>query len=150
MKNSYTSELQKLYDDTRVCPLLQEVCEYYASRQDYEDGSYIEEIEPREIVEPVYMLLLLQRRESIIDELSYVMKHYPHLYKGVCALHEEILINMDIRPLEEECSVRLSNAIEGKYSPTQIIQKIEELADNYEEMSEALDPFYSWLHRSLR
>ena len=147
MNNSYTSELQKLYDDTHVSPLLQEVCEYYASKQDYEDGSYIEEIEPREIVEPVYMLFLLQRRETVIDELRYIMKHYPNLYKAVAALHEKILINMDIRPLEAESSDRLSKAIDEKYSATQITQKIEELADNYEEMSEALDPFYSWLHR---
>ncbi len=150
MKESYTNELQKLYDDTHVSPLLQEVCEYYASNEDYEDGSYIEEIEPREIVEPVYMLFLLQRRETILDELGYIRKHYPNLYTTVASLYENILIHMDVRPLEEENSQRLSTALEEKYSPSQILSKIEELADSYEEMSEALDSFYAWLHRTQR
>ncbi len=147
MKESYTNELQKLYDDNHVCPLLQEVCEYYASKQDYEDGSYKEEIEPREIVEPVYMLFLLQRRESILDELNYISRRYPELFSAVSGLYNNILVHMDIRPLEEENSKRLSNAIDAKYSADQITGKIEELSDIYEEMSEALDPFYSWLHR---
>jgi hypothetical protein len=146
MKESYTNELQKLYDDERVSPFIQEICEYYASSRDYEDGSYIEEIEPQEIVEPVYILFFLQRRETLLDELSYVKKKYPALFEAVTDLYEEILINMDLRALESKSSKRLVKAMDGKIASAQIFDKIEELADRYDELSEALDPFYSWLH----
>ena len=147
MKETTTNELQKLYNDTRINPILVEICEYYASKQDYEDGSYSEEIEPPEIVEPVYTLFLLQRRETILDELRLISRRYPSIFAAISLLYEEILIHMDIRPLEEEKSKILSDAIGGKYTPQQLLQKIEELTDNYEELSEALDKFYSWLHR---
>jgi tetrahydromethanopterin S-methyltransferase subunit B len=53
---------------------------------------------------------------------------------------------MDVRPLEKENASRLSLAISEKASGEQIVGKIEELADRYDDLSEALDPFYSWLH----
>ncbi len=150
MKESYTNELHKLYDDTRVSPFIQEICEYYASKQDYEDGSYIDEIESPEIVEPVYTLFLLQRRETLLDELNGVMKHYPNIFSAVSKLYENILIHMDVRPLEAENAERLSQAMEEKVSADLILGKIEELADRYDDLSEALDPFYSWLHSYRR
>jgi hypothetical protein len=146
MKESINNELHKLYDDTRISPFIQEVCEYYATRQDYEDGSYIDEIEPREIVEPVYTLFILQRRETLLDELGSISKRYPNLFTAIADLYNEILIHMDVRPLEKENASRLSLAISEKASGEQIVGKIEELADRYDDLSEALDPFYSWLH----
>ncbi len=146
MKESINNELHKLYDDTRISPFIQEICEYYATRQDYEDGSYIEEIEPEEIVESVYMLFLLQRRETILDELKSISKRYPNLFTSISCLYNNILIHMDVRPLEKENAIRLSEAIDHKASPEQLVSKIEELTDRYDDLSEALDPFYSWLH----
>ncbi|SDB54944.1 hypothetical protein [Butyrivibrio sp. INlla16] len=146
MNESYTFELQKLYDDPHVSPFIQEVCEYYASKADYGDGSDREEIEPSEIVEPVYTLFLLQRRETLLDELSYIHKKYPHLFASVEQLYEDILIHMDIRPLESETAARLSLALDEKVSAGAITEKIENLCDSYEDIGEALDPFYGWLH----
>ncbi|WP_408069756.1 hypothetical protein [Butyrivibrio sp. JL13D10] len=146
MKESFTLELQKLYDDTHVSPLVQEVCEYYASGIDYEDGSYMEEIEPREIFEPVYTLFLLQRRESILDELSYVRKKYPHLFTCVEQLYEDILIHMDVSSLEKENVQKLISALNDKPDSDEIFNKIESLCSRYENISDALDAFCSWIH----
>ena len=146
MSDIKIDELQKLYDNPKVGTLVQEICEYYATRQDYEDGSYIEEIEPEEIVESVYMLFLLQRRETMLDELQSISKRYPNLFTAISGLYNTILIHMDVRPLEKENATRLSLAISEKASPEQIVNKIEELTDRYDDLSEALDPFYSWLH----
>ena len=146
MKEQCTVELQKIYDDPHISPLLQEVCEYYASHNDYENGTYQEEIEPREIVEPVYMLFLLQRRESVLDELQYISRHYPNLFSEVSELYNLILVNMVIRPLEEDTAGRLSHALDDRLSPEQLLNKIEELTDRYDDLSEALDRFYSFIH----
>ena len=146
MNESFTLELQKLYDDSHVSPFIQEVCEYYASKADYGDGSGSADIEPPTIVEPVYTLFILQRREILLDELSFVRKKYPHLFSSVEQLYEDILIHMDIRPLESETAERLSKALEEKVSASQITEKIEDLCSQYEDLCEALDPFYVWLH----
>ncbi|WP_029323670.1 hypothetical protein [Butyrivibrio sp. AE3004] len=146
MKESFTTELQKLYDDSHVSPFIQELCEYYASGYGYEDGSYQDEIEPREIVEPVYTLFLLQRRETMLDELSYIRKKYPHLFSSIEQLYEDILINMDVRILESKCESRLVKALENKVTSEEIYQKVENLCLSYDDLCEALDPFYSWLH----
>ena len=55
MNDKKIDELQKLYDNSKVGALVQEICEYYATRDDYEDNSYQEEIEPHEVVESVYL-----------------------------------------------------------------------------------------------
>ena len=148
MKDYYTTELKKLYDDNHVCLLLQEVCEYYSSLEDYEDGSYEDEIEPRKIVEPVYTLFILQRRETMLDEMAYIGKHYPSLFSAISKLYNNILIHMDVCTLEKETAESLSLALDEKFKASQLTEKIEELADNYDELSEALDQFYGWIHRT--
>ncbi|WP_155834000.1 hypothetical protein [Butyrivibrio sp. VCD2006] len=147
MNESFTIELQKLYDDSHVSPFIQEICEYYASKSDYDDGEGMDDIEPSEIVEPIYTLFLLQRRETLLDELSFVRKKYPHLFTCVEQLYEDILIHMDIRPLEAENAKRLSKALDEKVSADQITEKIEDLCSRTEDLCEALDPFYEWIHR---
>jgi hypothetical protein len=147
MNDSYTNELKKLYDDAKVCSLLQEVCEYYATRSGYEDNSLEDEIEPREIVEPVYMLFLLQQREQILDELNYICKRYPNLFSAIKPLYDDILVHMDVRPLESENAHRLSVAMDGKVASAQIYDEIERICSRCENLSEAVDEFYGWLHR---
>ena len=56
MSEKIFDELQKLYDNSKVGALVQEICEYYATRAGYEDSSYEDEIEPTEIVESAYIL----------------------------------------------------------------------------------------------
>ena len=146
MKESLTLELQKLYDDSHVSPLVQEVCEYYASGLDYEDGSYMEEIEPREIFEPVYILFLLQRRESYLDEFSYIRKKYPHLFTSVEQLYEDILIHMDVNALEKTNADKLSSALDNKITSEEIFDKINSLCMQKDDISDALDGFCSWIH----
>lgn len=146
MNDSYINELKKIYDDKKVSPFIQEVCEYFATRQEYNDESYTQEIEPKEIVEPVYTLFMLQRRELILDELSYVRKRYPNLFSYVEPLYENILVHMDMRSLEEENALRLSMAIDNKVSSSDISAKVENLTDSCEDLTEALDKFYSYLH----
>ena len=146
MNESFTLELQKLYDDSHVSPFIQEVCEYYASKADYGEDEGRDDIEPSKIVEPVYTLFLLQRREILLDELIYIRKKYPHLFLAVEQLYEDILIHMDIRPLEAENAERLSHALDEKASATDITEKIEALCSIHEDLLEALDPFYDWLH----
>ncbi|WP_155829699.1 hypothetical protein [Butyrivibrio sp. AC2005] len=146
MKESFTLELQKLYDDSHVSPLVQEVCEYYASGLDYEDGSYMEEIEPREIFEPVYTLFLLQNREGSLYELSYIHKKYPHLFTSVEQLYEDILIHMDVNALETENAKKLSEALNSKTTSEEIFTKINSLCAQNDDISDALDAFCSWIH----
>ncbi len=146
MNDSYINDLKKLYDDKKVSQFIQEVCEYYATKHEYEDGSYTEEIEPREIVEPVYTLFILQRRELILDELSYVRKRYPNLFAYVEPLYQNILIHMDMRSLESENANRLHIAMNEKVSSAEIFDKVEALTGTYDDLSEALDKFYGWLH----
>ena len=148
MNTDCINELKKLYDDPRVSPILQEVCEYYASASDYEEGSYEEEIEPRGIVEPVYLLFLLQRRESMLDELSYIRKRYPALFAVVSPLYDTILTHMDVASLERETAEKLCSATGGGHTASKLISKAEELSEYYDDISEALDPFYSYLHSS--
>ena len=147
MKESFTLELQKLYDDSHVSPLVQEVCEYYASGLDYEDGSYMEEIEPRQILEPVYTLFLLQRRESILDEFTYIRKKYPHLFGCAEQLYEDILIHMDVNALEKENAKKLSDALSGKVTPDEISLKIDSVCGLNEDIFDAFDAFCSWIHK---
>ncbi|MBQ2610417.1 MAG: hypothetical protein II586_08680, partial [Butyrivibrio sp.] len=105
MNDKKIDELQKLYDNSKVGALVQEICEYYATRDDYEDNSYQEEIEPHEVVESVYILFCLQSREQILDEFSLIQKKYPSLYTCVIALYNNLLVNMDYRRLET-CSAQ--------------------------------------------
>ena len=93
MNDKKIDELQKLYDNSKVGALVQEICEYYATRDDYEDNSYQEEIEPHEVVESVYILFCLQSREQILDEFSLIQKKYPSLYTCVSALYNILLVN---------------------------------------------------------
>ena len=51
MSENKFDELQKLYDNSRIGSLVQEICEYFATKDGYEDNSYQDEIEPPEIVE---------------------------------------------------------------------------------------------------
>ena len=146
MNDSYLNDLKKIYDDNKTSPFIQEVCEYFATKQEYEDGSYTEEIEPAQIVEPVYTLFMLQRRENILDELAYIRKKYPDLFSYVNPLYENILIHMDTQSLEDENAKKLCAALENKISSEDIKSKIENLTDTYEDLSEALDKFYSYLH----
>lgn len=148
MKDYYTLELQKLYDDSHVSPLVQEICEYYASVLDYEDGSYMEEFEPRDILEPVYLLFLLQRREQILDEFSYVHKKYPHLFTCVEQLYEDILIHMDVNALENNAADRLVAALNNKITSEDVFNKLESLCERHDDISEAIDEFCAWIHNS--
>ena len=43
MSEKIFDELQKLYDNSKVGALVQEICEYYATRVGYEDDSYEDE-----------------------------------------------------------------------------------------------------------
>ena len=65
MSEKKIDELQKLYDNPRIGAFVQEICEYYATSDSYEDNSYQEEIEPRDLTEAVYTLFCLQCRERV-------------------------------------------------------------------------------------
>ena len=75
MDEKIFDELQKLYDNQRLGELVQEICEYYATKESYENNSYEDEIEPSEIVESAYILFCLQSREQILDEEKRGMAH---------------------------------------------------------------------------
>ncbi len=149
MSEKKFDELQKLYDNARIGSLVQEICEYYATKDGYEDNSYQDEIEPPEMVESVYILFCLQSREQILDELSIVQKKYPDLYQSLSGMHTTLLVNMDYRALEKDCSEKISSyAIET--SPEQILSQAEICTRSSADLSEAVDKFYTWLHSRRR
>ncbi|MCR5669525.1 MAG: hypothetical protein K6G10_00825 [Butyrivibrio sp.] len=149
MDDKIISELQKLYDNNKVGALVQEICEYYATREDYEDNSYEDEIEPPEIVESAYILFCLQSRERILDEFALVRKRYPSLYESIRHLDETILINMDYRSLESSAASVISGLVEGS-SSSDIIAQAEICSRSSNSLSEALDKFYKYLHAKKR
>lgn len=145
MSEKKFEELQKLYDNTKVGSLVQEICEYYATKDSYEDNSYQDEIEPPEIVESVYLLFCLQSREQILDELSIVQKKYPDLYQSISGMHNTLLVNMDYRAIENECGNKISSYARNA-SVDQVLSQAEICSRSSENLSEALDKFYTWLH----
>ncbi len=145
MSEKKFDELQKLYDNTRIGSLVQEICEYYATKDGYEDNSYQDEIEPPEMVESVYILFCLQSREQILDELSIVQKKYPDLYQSLSGMHNTLLVNMDYRALEKECSEKISSYAKNT-SSEQILGQAEICTRSSADLSEAVDKFYTWLH----
>lgn len=149
MEEKIISELQKLYSNDKVGALVQEICEYYASRGDYESGSYEDEIEPPEIVEPIYILFCLQSRERILDEFQIVRKRYPALYSCVSALCDRLLVNMDYAALEKECAGVVASYA-GNISSADVLSSVEMCCRSSENLSAALDKFYGYLHSQRR
>ncbi|MBO4457929.1 MAG: hypothetical protein J5802_09430 [Butyrivibrio sp.] len=147
MSDKKIDELQKLYDNSKVGALVQEICEYYATRDDYEDNSYQEEIEPHEVVESVYTLFCLQSREQILDEFSLIQKKYPSLYACVSALHNNLLVNMDCRSLEISSAQKIADHAKAT-SSDEVIARAESFTRSGNSLAEAMDNFYSWLHHS--
>ena len=145
MNEKIFDELQKLYDNNKIGALVQEICEYYATRDSYEDGSYEDEIEPPEIVESAYILFCLQSRERILDEFALVGKKYPQLYSCVSALHSTLLVNMDYRALEEKSALSIAEHA-GGIGADEILSQVDTFSRSSENLSEALDKFYKWLH----
>ena len=149
MSEKIFDELQKLYDNSKVGALVQEICEYYATRAGYEDSSYEDEIEPQEIVEAAYTLFCLQSREQILDEFALVRKKYPALYEPVGDFHNTLLVNMDYSRLESECAARIAGYAKDT-TEKEVLSHAETLARSSENLSEGLDKFYSWLHTRSR
>jgi len=149
MSEKIFDELQKLYDNSKVGALVQEICEYYATRAGYEDSSYEDEIEPTEIVESAYILFCLQSREQILDEFALVRKKYPTLYEPVGGFHNTLLVNMDYSRLEIECAARIAGYAKDT-TEKEVLSHVETLARSSENLSEGLDKFYSWLHTRSR
>ena len=123
--------------------MVQEICEYYATRGD-ED-----EIEPHEIVESVYILFCLQSREQILDEFALVRKKYPTLYEPVAEFHNTLLVNMDYGRLESECAVKIADYAKDT-TEKEVLSHADTFARSSENLSEGLDKFYSWLHTRSR
>ena len=149
MSEKKFDELQKLYDNTKVGSLVQEICEYYATLDGYEDNSYQDEIEPTEIVESVYLLFCTQSREQILDELALVQKKYPELYKSVSGMHNTLLINMDYRSLEKNCATKIAEHAKDT-SLDEVLAHADSCSRTSQNLSEAVDKFYTWLHSRSR
>ena len=145
MNEKKIDELQKLYDNPRIGAFVQEICEYYATSDSYEDNSYQEEIEPRDLTEAVYTLFCLQCREQILDELALVGKKYPDVYDSVKGLHNKLLINMDFSSLEDESADVIISHNPG-HSKEDILSRVDAFTRSSDNLSSALDKFYSWLH----
>lgn len=145
MENKKIDELQKLYDNSKVGALVQEICEYYATNEDPGDGSSEDALEPREVVDAVYLLFCLQSREQILDEFNIVRKRYPDLYTSVSSLHNTLLVSMDYRALEADCCQKIS-AYAVDTSKEEVLAHADTFVRTGENLSEAVDKFYSWLH----
>ncbi len=145
MDEKIFNELQKIYNNQKLGALVQEICEYYATRDSYEDNSYEDEIEPPEIVESAYILFCLQSRERILDEFAIVKKKYPILYTTVSSLHNTLLVNMDLASLEEKCARTVAES-SGNTTCDEVLSKVELYSRSSDNLSQALDKFYKWLH----
>ena len=145
MNEKKIDELQKLYGNPRIGAFLQEICEYYATSDNYEDNSYQDEIEPRDLTEAVYTLFCLQCREQILDEMALVGKKYPDVYEAIKALHNKLLINMDYSALEKECAATITGHY-PKFTEADILRYAESCTRSSDNLSAALDKFYGYLH----
>ena len=56
MDEKIYDDLQKLYDNKKIGALVQEICEFYATNDSYEDNSYEDELEPGDVTEASYIL----------------------------------------------------------------------------------------------
>lgn len=146
MENKKFDELQKLYDNSKVGALVQEICEYFVTNED-ESGDT--SLEPKEVVNAVYMLFCLQSREQILDEFAIVRKRYPELYTAVSSFHETLLVNMDYRSLEEDCCLKIS-AYAVDTSKEEVLAHADTFVRSCDNLSEAVDKFYSWLKSRSR
>lgn len=149
MENKKFDELQKLYDNSKVGALVQEICEYFVTNEDPEDDSEDTSIEPKEVVNAVYMLFCLQSREQILDEFAIVRKRYPELYTAVSSFHENLLVNMDYRALEDDCCLKIS-AYAADTSKEEVLAHADTFVRSCDNLSEAVDRFYTWLHSRSR
>ena len=145
MNEKIFDELQKLYNNKKIGALVQEICEHYATKDSYEDGSYEDEIEPPEIVESAYILFCLQSREQILDEFSVVAKKYPAIYEMVSPFHSNLLVNMDYHCLEEKSALLISQRLSDT-SADEVLSRAEAFSRSSHNLSQALDKFYTWLH----
>ena len=145
MSEKIIDELQKLYDNDRIGDLVQEICEYYVTRNSYLDGSYENEIEPPEIMESSYILFCLQCREQILDELMLVKRKYPSVYSAISGFHNTLLINMDYRSLEKEKAKVIAGFVKGT-TADEVLRQIESNCLSSKNLSEGLDKFFSWIH----
>ncbi len=143
MNQQRIDELQKLYDNKKIGVLVQEICEYYATRDNYEDNSYEDEIEPPEIVEAAYILFCLQSREQILDEFDLVRKKYPALHECVSSLRNTLLVNMDYSALESDSAAAIADR--SSKTPNEILSRVDALSRSSRNLSEALDGFFKWL-----
>lgn len=147
MSEKKFDELQKLYDNPRIGSLVQEICEYCATKDSYEDNSYQDDIEPPEITESVYTLFCLQSREQILDEFSIVQKKYPELYGFLKGMHNTLLVNMDITLLEKECAGKIAAYSQG-IAASDVLSKTEAFTRSSDNLSSAVDKFYKWLRQT--
>jgi len=145
VNNTSIDELQKLYDDPKISGFIQEICEYYATRCDYTQNSFEEEIEPAEILEPVYTLFCLQMREEVLDTFEYIHQKYPHLFKSVSDFYNRILTHMDYRLLQSECEHQLVMAV-GHISSAEIYDRITHICLTQPDYQTGMDQFFAWLH----
>ena len=148
MSNVKIDELQKLYKDYKVNSFLQELCEYFATKEDYEENSYEEEIEPAQIVESVYLLFCLERRSIILEDFGYIRKRYPNLFSAIKDFYEKLLLSMNTTALFDELSDILSR--ETGIDASTILEKADDTSALYSDMSEAMDNFYSWMKSNKR
>ena len=144
MSNIKIDELQKLYDDPKVDPFLQDICEYYSTLQDYESISFQDEIEPALLVESVYMLFCLQKREWILDQFEYIHKKYPNLFMTVSDFYNTILTNMNYTELESKYEHQIVEEIPG-ISSADIYDEIGSICQRNDNLSECMERFYKWL-----
>lgn len=149
MSDKKFDELQKLYDSTKIGSLVQEICEYYSTQDGYEDNSYQDEIEPTEIVESIYVLFCLQSREQILDEMALVQKKYPTIYSSIKALHNTLLVNMDYQSLEANCAEKIA-AYAKDTSGKEVLSHADMFSRSSNNLAEAEDKFYTWLHSRSR
>ena len=149
MSEKKYDELQKLYDNPKIGALVQEICEYYVTNDGFANDSVQDELEPHEIVEAIYLLFCLQSREQILDEFAIVHKKYPELYNSVCGMHNTLLINMDYRALEESCGVKIAEYAKDT-TLSEVLSNADSFARSSENLSDAVDKFYSWLHSRSR
>ena len=148
MSEKKFDELQKLYDNSKIGDLVQEICEYFATKDGYEDNTYQDEIEPPELVESVYLLFCLQCREQILDEFSVVQKKYPELYNSVSGIHNTLLINMDYRALEDNCGKIIAAHAKGTLSE-EVLSHVDTCVRTSNSLSEGIDKFYIWYHSKI-
>ena len=108
-----------------------------------------EDVFPRLLINMVKASELTGDLPQILDEMALVQKKYPAIYSSIKSLHNTLLINMDYLSLETSCADKIAAYAKGTTSED-VLSHADSFSRSSNNLAEAEDKFYTWLHSRRR